>query len=101
MGEIYCIFVGSVLLVCILVYRWVIFVDESRVIRLYQFFNGELGHFLGGHSGDQNSERRKVRQRKCHRQMMTSQKLLCHYLTMTQHFPKIFGNSINQLKMNL
>ena len=37
----------------------------------------------------------------CHRQIMTLQKWLRHHLTMTQNFLKIFGHSINQLKMNL
>ena len=36
-----------------------------------------------------------------HRQMITLQKWLRHHLTMTQHSLKIFGHSINQLKMNL
>ena len=36
-----------------------------------------------------------------HRQMMTLQGWLRHHLTMTEHFLKIFGHSINQLKIHL
>ena len=36
-----------------------------------------------------------------HRQRMTKPFLCCHHLAMAQHFPKLFGHSINQLEMNL